>query len=141
MHQPMRRWAVVLLATTIAAVLGGSPARADPTGTWLTQSGETRVKIAPCGAASCGTVVWRKAPGTDTKNPDPAKRSRPIVGVQMFSGVKKTGDNEWTGQLYNFEDGKTYTGKLSMQGSDSMKLSGCVLGGLVCRSQVWTRVQ
>jgi uncharacterized protein (DUF2147 family) len=140
MRHPMRRATIVLLAATMLAGLGGGATRADPTGTWLTQSGETRVRIAPCGAASCGTVVWRKAPGTDVKNPDPAMRNRPIVGIQMFSGVKKTGDNEWTGELYNFEDGRTYTGKLGMQGDDRLKLSGCVLGGLVCRSQIWTRV-
>ncbi len=29
---------------------------------------------------------------------------------------------------------------MTMPSADSMSLSGCVLGGLVCRSQTWTRV-
>jgi uncharacterized protein (DUF2147 family) len=109
----------------------------DPSGTWLTQSGDTRVRIAKCGAALCGIIVsstYQK----DTNNSDPKLRERSMVGVQMISDIRPTGDG-FSGQLYNPQDGKTYTGKLKVMSPTTLQLSGCVLGGLICRSQTWTR--
>jgi uncharacterized protein (DUF2147 family) len=109
----------------------------DPSGTWLTQSGDTRVRIAKCGAALCGIIVsstYQK----DVNNPDPKLRERSMVGVQMISDIRPTGDG-FSGQLYNPQDGKTYTGKLKVMSPNTLQLSGCVLGGLICRSQTWTK--
>jgi uncharacterized protein (DUF2147 family) len=47
--------------------------------------------------------------------------------------------DKWSGQVYNVEDGKTYSGSLTLQGVRSLKLEGCVLGGLICKGQMWTR--
>jgi uncharacterized protein (DUF2147 family) len=112
----------------------------EATGTWLSQSGETRIRIAPCGAALRGMVVRQKTPSKDANNPDPSKQNRPVVGIQMISGMKQAAAGEYEGQLYNFQDGKTYTGKLKVAGPGSLSLSGCVMGGIICRSQTWTRV-
>jgi uncharacterized protein (DUF2147 family) len=135
----MRVRHVFALAATIFAL--SSPVFAEEaTGTWLSQSGETRIRIVPCGAALCGTVVWQKTPAKDVNNPDPSKQNRPVVGIQMISGMKQSAAGEYAGQLYNFQDGKTYTGKLKIAGPNNLSLSGCVMGGIICRSQTWTRV-
>jgi uncharacterized protein (DUF2147 family) len=47
--------------------------------------------------------------------------------------------NKWSGQVYNAEDGKTYTGNLTLQDANTIKLEGCILGGLVCKAQTWSR--
>ena len=110
---------------------------ADPSGTWLTQSGDSRVRIAKCGAALCGTIIsstYQK----DVNNPDPKLRDRNMVGVQMISDIRPSSDG-YSGQLYNPQDGKTYTGKLKVMSPTTLQLSGCVLGGLICRSQTWTK--
>jgi uncharacterized protein (DUF2147 family) len=111
---------------------------ADPSGTWLTQSGDTRVRIARCGAEYCGTIAastYQK----DTNNADPKLRERNIVGVRMIWDLRPEGDG-YTGQLYNPQDGKTYTGKLKVTSPKTLQLSGCVFGGLICKSQTWTKV-
>ena len=121
---------------------------AEPTGTWLTQTGGSRIRLADCGGALCGTIIWLKEPNdpdtgkpkTDKNNSDAAKRSRPLLGVQIVLGMKPAGDGKWTGQVYNAEDGKTYSGNLSYSGGNSLQLQGCALGGLVCKSQTWTKV-
>ncbi len=129
--------------SALAAVLLLSPpaSAAALDGTWLTESGETKVAFAPCGAATCGTIQWQKTPRADSENPDAGKRSRPLVGAVMLSEIQPDGAGRWKGQLYNIENGKTYSGTLDLQSPDRMKLSGCVLGGLVCKSQIWTRVK
>jgi uncharacterized protein (DUF2147 family) len=124
-------------------LLAVTPAQAQkpsPGGVWLSQSGETRVRLAPCGAQMCGTIVWVKNPGKDVNNPEPAQRGRDLVGIRMIT-MSPSGDNQWKGTLYNYTDGKSYNGNMKMTGQNTMELSGCVLGGIICRAQTWTRSQ
>jgi uncharacterized protein (DUF2147 family) len=117
----------------------------DPSGTWLTEAGDARVQIARCGTTICGTIVWLKAPidsttgkpQIDDKNPDPAKARRPIIGLNLFQDMKPAG-SKWSGRIYNADNGKTYASKVSLVGSNSLKVEGCVL--VFCGSETWTRV-
>lgn len=133
--------AFALALLTGAGVASAAAPGSDIGGVWLTQSGDTRVRVSPCGGAWCGVIVWTKNGGQDEKNPVPALRSRSLNGVQMISGMKPGGDGGYSGQLYNYLDGKTYTGKMQAVSPTALQLKGCVLGGLICQSQTWSRVQ
>ena len=142
----MRR--ILLAAAAILVLAGAESARAaEPLGNWMTQTGTSRIRIADCGGALCGTIVWLKEPTdpdtgkpkTDKNNSDTTKRSRPLIGVQIVLGMKPAGAGKWAGQVYNAEDGKTYSGKLTFTGGDSLQLEGCALGGLVCKAQTWAK--
>ena len=85
------------------------------------------MRIAPCGAALCGTIVWLKSTS------GPAK-----IGQRVFFDMKPAGANAWSGQAFNPEDGKNYSGKMTLAGN-KLTTSGCALGGLVCRSVSWSR--
>ena len=133
--------AVALLAATV-------PARAQsPAGVWLTKDADARVRIADCGGAICGTIVWLKdpidkntgKPPVDSHNPDPAKQSRPMMGIKVMYGMKPAGPGKWTGRLYNADDGKTYEGNLMVLGPDNVKVEGCLIG--ICMGETWQRVQ
>jgi uncharacterized protein (DUF2147 family) len=132
-------------AVLAAAVLLLAPLpvlAADATGVWQRPSGTSRIEIAPCGSALCGTLVWLKAPRNDTQNPDPAKRSRPLLGTRTVTGMTPTGSaSVWKGKVYNAEDGKTYSGRMTLEGANKLSLKGCVLGGLICRGETWSRVR
>lgn len=124
---------------------GVSIAQAAPAGkidgVWQTQSGDTRVRIGPCGGAWCGVIVWTRDGGADVKNPAPALRSRSLNGLTMITGMKPDAAGSYAGKLYNYRDGKTYTGKMQPISPTELQLKGCVLGGLICSGQTWTRVQ
>jgi uncharacterized protein (DUF2147 family) len=128
-----------LLATTLCFAHDGALA-GEATGTWLRSSGSSKIRIEACGNALCGTVVWEKNPRKDIYNPDPAKREEPVVGRRVLLGLKPTDTaDQWKGEVYNAEDGKTYTGYVTLQSDGSLKLQGCVLGGLICKSDQWSR--
>ena len=113
----------------LAAALANTGARADDVGgTWLRETGASKVKFAPCGGAVCGTLVWLK-PGVET----PAK-----VGQKIFFDMKPTGPGTWAGSAFNPEDGKTYTGKMNLSGG-TLTTQGCAMGGMICKSATWTR--
>jgi uncharacterized protein (DUF2147 family) len=140
-----------LRATGVAAALLGSihlPAfAADPIGTWLTEEGKATVRVTDCGGALCGTIIALKEPNdpatgkpkVDKNNVDASKRSRPIVGVQLVTGLKPAGANKWTGQIYNPEDGKTYNANVTLQNANAITVQGCILGGVICKTNAWTR--
>jgi uncharacterized protein (DUF2147 family) len=105
----------------------------------VSESGNTRVRIAPCGNSYCGTILGIKGDPRDVSNPDPKLRDRSLVGLNIISDFKPSGDG-FEGTLYSYKDGKTHTGKATFAGSGAVQLSGFVFGGLVCRTQTWTKV-
>ena len=110
----------------------------DPSGTYLSETGETRVRIAKCGEVHCGTILSVQGETKDVHNPDADLKTRNLVGIHMISDIRPAPDG-FTGKLYNYKDGRTYTGKMTFAGK-AMQLSGCVLGGLICRSQTWVKL-
>jgi uncharacterized protein (DUF2147 family) len=133
----MKQTILALGLVTLALPASAQPA--DPSGTYLSETGETRVRIARCGGAYCGTIISVQGEAKDVNNPDPKLKGRNLVGIQMISNIQPTAEG-FTGQLYNYKDGKTYSGKMNFAGGKAMQLSGCVFGGLICRSQTWAKV-
>jgi uncharacterized protein (DUF2147 family) len=124
----MRVFGAFMLAAGLAVSIA-APARADDAilGEWLRDTGSSRVRFAPCGGAVCGVIVWLRDKDSEAK-----------VGQRIFFGMKPTGANTWAGSAFNPEDGKTYSGKMTLSGN-TLSTAGCVLGGLICKSASWTR--
>jgi uncharacterized protein (DUF2147 family) len=144
--------AILRIASLAIIVFGAFDANAaqpaEIAGVWLNPKANTRVRIGPCGAALCGNIIWLKSqndpqtgePLTDRNNPDPGNRNRPLVGIQMITGLKPGRPGEWTGQVYLFNDGKTSDASFSMDGPNGLKIEDCKLGRLLCSSQTWIRM-
>jgi uncharacterized protein (DUF2147 family) len=132
----MRLFLIALLAFLLAP-----PALAgDPQGVWLNDAQTLRMRISPCGAAFCGTLVWLREPRNDGYNPDPVKRGQPLLGMRLLSGMMPTNaPNEWKGSAYGPEDGRTYVETMTLK-NGSLLTQGCVAGGAICHSAAWTKV-
>ncbi len=126
------------------AVVGASAADAaaeDAIGTWRDTDTGGILSAYTCPGGICVKVVTPgKGRETDPNNPDPAKKGRSMAGVEIMTGAAKSGTDRWKGDLYNSEDGKTYSGYLIVNSKDELKLEGCVLV-VLCKSHIWTRVQ
>ncbi len=124
----------------LAAGMATAQTAEDAFGTWKHPENGSNVEIYKCGDGMCAKIV-KVVDGqkTDDKNPDAAKKSRSIVGLVIMSGAKKTGSNEWKGQLYNRADGGTYSGTLVVKSKGAMDLSGCT-AVVLCKTTTWTRV-
>jgi uncharacterized protein (DUF2147 family) len=141
----------VAIAGMMLALIAVAPARAaDISGVWLTNTGDAQIRFAKCApssAAMCGTIVWLEQPKdsdgtplTDAKNPDPAKRSHPMIGTMVAIEFQPASDDpeRLVGQFYNAEDGQTYNGSIVARGPDALAVTGCLL--IFCQTQTWTRV-
>ena len=127
------------VAMAQAPVASSSPIPSDPRGRWLTANGNLEVEIAPCGAALCGTVT--KVLGNKSMSRDGAEMvpvdTRPALGMSLLhdfvradSGEATSAPTEWSGQIYNRENGKTYSCLMSVS------TAGNPAGELVLRPYV-----
>jgi uncharacterized protein (DUF2147 family) len=125
---PMIRFSTAAAMAAALTLFGALPAAADIVGTWQRDTGESRVRFAPCGDAICGTVVWLRDPA--------ATKSK--VGMRVFSNMKPSGTNQWSGTAFNPEDGQNYTGRITLSGA-TLSAGGCVMGGMICRTVNFSR--
>jgi uncharacterized protein (DUF2147 family) len=115
-------------------------AHADPTGEWLVHDQTAHIRILTCGQKLWGIISWVKTPGTDENNPDASKRNRSVLGIPILLGMQAAEDSRWQGNIYNADNGKTYEGNIHLISTDILHVSGCVLDGLLCGGEDWTRL-
>src|SRR5262252_2742402 len=117
----MKMLALMALAAS-GVVASGEIGFASPIGLWLAKDG-AKIRITPCGRNLCGFIAQSSPtidpatgrPFTDKNNVDPAKRNRPLVGVEILISMHRNSTAKWSGQLYNDDDGRTYPGNLIEQ--------------------------
>ena len=112
----------------------GAPLSTPIEGLWKNPSGTAIIAVAPCANSLCGKVVWASERGRR----EAVKGAPQVVGSDVLTGVSRAGDH-WTGSLFIPDDDIHVSAKLQLVDARQLKISGCVLAGLFCRSQVWTR--
>jgi uncharacterized protein (DUF2147 family) len=100
----------------------------DPYGTWTRPSTGTQVNFYDCSGKLCAKIVAVK---------DERRKSK--IGTVIITGATKSADNQWKGDLLNADDGKVYTGVVTMQGANALNLKGCV--AFICQGETWTKVK
>jgi uncharacterized protein (DUF2147 family) len=134
-----RLFAFAAIALTTGPALGAEP---SPIGDWLVKEGYANIRIDNCGGKMWGIIAWEKQPGgIDTENPDPAKKTRPILGMPILIGMAPNPreSGKWTGEIYNSQNGKMYTASISLADENTLNLEGCLW--MFCQTQQWTRVK
>jgi uncharacterized protein (DUF2147 family) len=137
---------VTIRPTLILALLAiGAPAiAATPvTGKWVTAGKDSVVEIAPCGQKLCGRVAKllkpaQNGPPVDRNNPNPALKSRPLVGLPILSDFVEAGA-QWSGTIYDPRNGKSYRSNVARNPDGTLKVQGCI--AFFCQTQTWTKVQ
>ena len=141
--------ATVLLSATTA--FGAGPG--DILGPWTTEGGDSRLEFFKCGDKICGKIVWLKEPDyiaskdgpvgkikVDRKNPNPALRKRPILGLQVMKGLTPKDDKRWgNGVCYDPETGKSYKCKMKLTSPKRLELRGYIGVSLIGRNFTLTR--
>ena len=120
----------------------------DVVGKWKLDDGSAIVEVYQQGDAFNGKIVWLAEPteadGTpakDLNNPDKSLRSRQLIGLNMLSGLKKSGNEYKGGSIYDPGNGKTYNCSMKLEGN-VLKVRGSLdKRGLLGRTMDWFRVK
>jgi uncharacterized protein (DUF2147 family) len=121
----------------------------DILGVWETGNGKARVKITKVGNYYFGRIVWLKEPlntegkpKLDVNNEDPAKQSKPILGLQLVGGFEYKSANLWEeGTIYDPESGKTYKCKINLADKNTMEIRGFIGVSMFGRTDTWKRLE
>jgi uncharacterized protein (DUF2147 family) len=136
--------AVLMAGTLLLAASAGAAEQTSPHGTWRTPERGGLVEVSQCDGGLCGKILGGSGGGSaedrlDRNNKNPALRSRPLIGLYIFRGLKPSGGS-WKGSIYNPSDGGTYAATVSLKSPGELVVKGCVVWPL-CKTQVWARVK
>ena len=129
---------------------GSAAAQADTAGTgqiagrWRTSTNDAIITIAPCAGranAMCGRITRMLIPEPtggirDGNNPNRALRTRPVVGIEVFTNLVRD-EGAWAGRGYSPEEGRNFNATLTPLTGGRLRVRGCV--AVFCRTMVWTR--
>lgn len=137
-------WRRTALAIFAGWHLTAGPAFAgaeDVIGEWRTPA-SVYVQIKPCGDSICGRIVRLPDPSVyDQYNPEPRLRTRPVLGIMIFTSTRRAGTSGWKGHMYVPESGYTYVSRLISVDHAHMRVSICGPMGFFCSSETWTRTR
>jgi uncharacterized protein (DUF2147 family) len=129
---------LLTFASLTAALAVASTTEADSPikGRWKNPSGRVTVAIETCGENYCGTVIS----ATESARAD-ARRggTRNLVGTRLFSGLKLAGPNHWRGRLFVPDLNHRSNADIRLLGPRQLKVTGCMVARMLCKSQYWTR--
>ena len=129
---------MILLDAAISAAILLQAGQADVQGQWRNVQGSVIVSLAPCGQALCGVVEW----ASDAAKAD-ARRggTDPLVGTEVLSQFTAKAPGRWRGRLFVPDLNKRPKAEMRLLRPDQLKVTVCGAGGLICKSQLWTRVE
>lgn len=151
----------IAVATILPALINPTSAAGDTApiaGIWQTAQ-LSEITIQPCEIGLCGYITKIVIPpeiyeenkeeidqfgianAFDHYNKDPLLRDRPIQGLQILTLDGIEPDDRYRGNIYNPEDGNTYTGFVEVLDEDTIRLTGCGFFDLICKSEDWLRVK
>ncbi|WP_267394665.1 MULTISPECIES: DUF2147 domain-containing protein [unclassified Sphingomonas] len=124
----------VLLPLMFAAA---SPA-AQPAifGVWHNPKNSVAVRTGACGDKLCGWIVRAS---DKARNDAAAKGAPPLIGTALLRGYKPSGRGRWSGQVWIPDMGRAFGSTITMVDANTLNVKGCLIGGLICKSQLWRR--
>ncbi len=128
------------LTFLMASLLLAAPASASAQaleGQWTNYKKNVIVEVERCGAAYCGRVVRASA-----KAQDKARRGGTpnLIGTQILTGLRPIGDGKFRGRAFVPKRNIHANATVRQLSNDVMQVQGCVLAGLLCDNEKWTRV-
>ena len=117
--------AQAILLLSLALPLPASANSVDPSGVWLRDDGNARVRIAPCGSDICATNLWIK----DTSGGE-------AVGDKLVMTLKPDGANTLSGTAFDSKRDRSYGMTLTVK-PDGLSTRGCI-AAVLCKTVNWT---
>ena len=126
----------IFFATTLfaAPALAASPIE----GSWTNPHRSVTVRIGPCdGETLCGRVTSASA---DARSSAAEGGTPKLIGTELMSGLEPNGEGSWHGEVFVPDVNRRAEADIHLLNPRILEVQGCALGGLLCKSQTWTRV-
>jgi uncharacterized protein (DUF2147 family) len=133
------------MIAAILAIVGGAGAasaapgvHANPVfGTWANPKRTIAVRTAPCPGGVCGAIVWA-SPRTAAEAQNAGVVA--LIGTRLLQDYRPMAPGIWAGRVYVPDMGRSFSSRIRQTSPRTLIISGCVIGGFLCKSQVWHRI-
>jgi uncharacterized protein (DUF2147 family) len=116
------------------------PIAAEAIGTWINPRGSVKVRTGACAAERagnlCGWVVGANPQAEADARDSGVTR---LIGTELLRGYRPAGPGRYRGEVFVPDMGRTFYSTIEQRSADDLKISGCIFGGLICKSQNWHR--
>lgn len=133
----IRLFSLCLLGTLLVAA-APPVAASDLQDEWRNTNNTVHLRVKPCGEALCGTVTW----ATEEQRASARKGSgKDLVGSVLLRDLKRASDGSWRGKVFLPAINANASATLTQVNPQMLRVSGCTLLGLACKSQHWHRIR
>jgi uncharacterized protein (DUF2147 family) len=149
----MRAHAAIALGGLLLAVTAARADESTPAGLWRTiddKTGKERsvVRIEEVDGAYQGRIeqLLNRQPDDDPnglcRKCEGERKDKPVVGMTILWGLKKSGDQYTGGEILDPKSGTIYRAKMMLRdGGRKLEVRGFIGVSLLGRSQTWVREQ
>ena len=134
----MRKMLVAVLLAMLASAAPGETVDTTPNGLWRNPRNSVAVRTGPCGDHLCGWVVWADAEARADAHDSGVDN---LIGTRLLEDYRPNGKSAWTGTVYVPDMGRHFASQIQQISPGQLKIKGCILGGFLCRTQLWTRIE
>ncbi|RYE02893.1 MAG: DUF2147 domain-containing protein [Sphingomonadales bacterium] len=128
------------LSLLAAPLLLGAAAPAQSPGIlgeWRNTNNNVHMRLQPCGPAICGKVTW----AADRQRADARKGSgKELIGSILLHDLKPGADATWRGRVFIPDINTNASGSVTQLSNVLIRVSGCTMLGLICKTQHWHRI-
>ncbi|MBW6523630.1 DUF2147 domain-containing protein [Sphingomonas sp. RHCKR47] len=138
----VRRIITAVVAVTGVA-MGASAIAAQPApnasiyGTWINPYHSVAVRTVPCANRLCGRVVWASREAQQDARDGNVPN---LIGTSLLENYRPTGARSWAGTVFVPDMGRHFYSLIEQVDDGTMRVRGCILHGLLCKSQLWQRI-
>lgn len=108
-------------------------------GVYWSPKKDAKIEMYKKGDRYFGRSIWAANPKKDANNPDDKLKSRSLLGLDLLTDFSYDDGAYTGGQVYDPENGKTYSCKISFSGSN-LKVRGYVGLSLFGRTETFERI-
>jgi uncharacterized protein (DUF2147 family) len=139
----MVRRMVAAVVAVMGVAMGASAIAAQPApnasiyGTWINPYHSVAVRTAPCANRLCGRVVWASREAQQDARDGNVPN---LIGTSLLENYRPTGARSWAGTVFVPDMGRHFYSLIEQVDDGTMRVRGCILHGLLCKSQLWQRI-
>lgn len=127
-----------LVAATLIVCSMPAIAESEVKGLWLNPRGTVAVRTGDCDGKLCGWIVWANS---EAKADAKSSGIDQLIGIELLEDYTPDGAGKWSGSVYVPDMGHHFSSTIRQLSPSELKVQGCLIGGFICKSQIWQRVE
>ena len=127
----------LIMATSIPDASAMAPAPSAINGTWFNPDRTVAVRTGDCAGRLCGWISWASPEALQDAKDSGIER---LIGTELLQDYRAEAPGRWRGTVYVPDLGHSFSSRITQLSPNELKISGCLLGRFVCKSQVWRKI-